>query len=81
MTAHQLDVYSFPNYIAYVLYPPLYIAGPIMTFNDFMWQVYLVCFCWNNQGLTYYLSTYDQPRLKIRAPLLHHISSGLLHAS
>lgn len=29
------------NYIAYVLYPPLYIAGPIMTFNDFMWQVSL----------------------------------------
>ena len=31
--------YSFLNYVAYVLYPPLYIAGPIMTFNDFMWQV------------------------------------------
>jgi hypothetical protein len=22
-----------------VLYAPLYIAGPIMTFNDFLWQV------------------------------------------
>lgn len=27
------------NLIAYTLYPPLYIAGPIMTFNDFICQV------------------------------------------
>nr|XP_031861387.1 uncharacterized protein CI109_002991 [Kwoniella shandongensis]KAA5528459.1 hypothetical protein CI109_002991 [Kwoniella shandongensis] len=31
--------YSFTNYLAYTLYPPLYIAGPIMTFNDFTWQL------------------------------------------
>ncbi|KAI9001460.1 MBOAT-domain-containing protein [Trametes punicea] len=37
--SHALEFYSFPAYIAYVLYPPLYIAGPIMTFNDFMWQL------------------------------------------
>jgi len=35
---HDDDHYSAVNYVAYVLYPPLYIAGPIMTFNDFMWQ-------------------------------------------
>ncbi|KAF8311948.1 MBOAT-domain-containing protein [Clavulina sp. PMI_390] len=38
-TAHPEAAYSFRNYLSYVLYPPLYIAGPIMTFNDFMWQV------------------------------------------
>jgi hypothetical protein len=27
------------NFFAYCLYPPLYIAGPIITFNDFIWQV------------------------------------------
>ena len=45
-TPHHLEMYSFANYIAYVLYPPLYIAGPIITFNDYMWQVryYLVDF-------------------------------------
>lgn len=32
--------YSLINYIAYTLYPPLYIAGPIMTFNDFIWQLH-----------------------------------------
>lgn len=31
--------YGVVNYLAYCLYPPLYIAGPIMTFNDFIWQV------------------------------------------
>jgi hypothetical protein len=31
--------YSFVNYLSYALYPPLYIAGPIITFNDFVWQV------------------------------------------
>ncbi|KAF9514956.1 hypothetical protein BS47DRAFT_1372183 [Hydnum rufescens UP504] len=38
-TAHPLGVYNFTNYLAYAIYPPLYIAGPIMTFNDFMWQL------------------------------------------
>ncbi|KAL6307438.1 MBOAT, membrane-bound O-acyltransferase family-domain-containing protein [Sparassis latifolia] len=37
--SHTLESYSYTNYIAYALYPPLYIAGPIMTFNDFMWQL------------------------------------------
>lgn len=37
-TYHDRDAYSFKNYIAYVLYPPLYLAGPIITFNDFIWQ-------------------------------------------
>lgn len=40
-TTHSLDTFSFKNYIAYILYPPLYIGGPIITFNDFMWQVSL----------------------------------------
>jgi D-alanyl-lipoteichoic acid acyltransferase DltB (MBOAT superfamily) len=36
---HPLEYYTYANYIAYVLFPPLYIAGPILTFNNFMWQV------------------------------------------
>ncbi|KAH9964688.1 hypothetical protein BGW80DRAFT_810161 [Lactifluus volemus] len=31
--------YSFQIYLAYALYPALYIARPIITFNDFMWQL------------------------------------------
>ena len=31
--------YNFRNYITYALYPPLYIAGPIITFNDWHAQV------------------------------------------
>ncbi|VDB87298.1 unnamed protein product [Peniophora sp. CBMAI 1063] len=38
-TYHGLEAYSFANYLAYALYPPLYIAGPIMTFNDWFWQL------------------------------------------
>lgn len=30
--------FSMRNYIAYVLYSPLYLAGPIMTFNDYVSQ-------------------------------------------
>lgn len=37
--AHPSDLYKFSNYLAYLWYPPLYIGGPIMTFNDFTWQV------------------------------------------
>src|SRR5258707_6457373 len=36
---HSRETYTFSNYLAYTLYAPLYIAGPIITFNDFMWQV------------------------------------------
>jgi D-alanyl-lipoteichoic acid acyltransferase DltB (MBOAT superfamily) len=39
-TPLPLEDYTYRNYITYVLYPPLYIAGPIMTFNNFMWQVH-----------------------------------------
>ncbi|KAF7301983.1 hypothetical protein MIND_00764400 [Mycena indigotica] len=35
---HPVSMYSFTNYISYALYPPLYLAGPIMTFNDYLWQ-------------------------------------------
>jgi len=38
-TFHSLDIYSFTHYISYALYSPLYLAGPIITFNDFMWQL------------------------------------------
>ncbi|KAL1739025.1 MBOAT, membrane-bound O-acyltransferase family-domain-containing protein [Schizophyllum fasciatum] len=37
-TSHPRELYGYVNYLTYVLYAPLYIAGPIMTFNDFMWQ-------------------------------------------
>ncbi|KAA8917824.1 hypothetical protein TRICI_000026 [Trichomonascus ciferrii] len=30
--------YSFWNYLAYAIYAPLYLAGPILTFNDFIRQ-------------------------------------------
>ncbi|KAK2809022.1 hypothetical protein FQN49_008657 [Arthroderma sp. PD_2] len=30
--------YSSQNYLAYVLYSPLYLAGPILTFNDYINQ-------------------------------------------
>ena len=31
--------YSFRNYLAYSLYAPLYLTGPILTFNDYISQV------------------------------------------
>ncbi len=34
-----LSDYNFINYIAYVDYAPLLIAGPIITFNDYIYQV------------------------------------------
>ena len=30
--------YNFRNYLAYVIYAPLYLTGPIITFNDFISQ-------------------------------------------
>lgn len=31
----DIDIYSLSNYISYLTYAPLFIAGPILTFNDF----------------------------------------------
>ncbi|KAH9070808.1 hypothetical protein EDB83DRAFT_2368449 [Lactarius deliciosus] len=36
---HPRATYTFGSYFAYALYALLYIAGPILTFNDFMWKV------------------------------------------
>lgn len=38
-TSLPLSAYSLTDFFAYAIYPPLYIAGPIMTFNDFTWQI------------------------------------------
>lgn len=38
LTRH-LEDYNLSNYLLYVLYPPLFIAGPIMTFHDFTHQL------------------------------------------
>ncbi|KAH9823780.1 glycerol uptake protein 1-like [Teratosphaeria destructans] len=32
------DDFTFRNYLAYILYSPLYLAGPIITFNDYIAQ-------------------------------------------
>jgi D-alanyl-lipoteichoic acid acyltransferase DltB (MBOAT superfamily) len=37
-TPMSLNEYNFRNYLAYTTYAPLYLAGPIVTFNDFMYQ-------------------------------------------
>ncbi|RYP71402.1 hypothetical protein DL769_004710 [Monosporascus sp. CRB-8-3] len=34
----QSKDYSFRNYVAYAIYAPLYLAGPIITFNDYVSQ-------------------------------------------
>ncbi|KAG6861629.1 hypothetical protein C0995_014068 [Termitomyces sp. Mi166 len=38
MFPHPPQMYTFLSYLSYALYPPLYLAGPIMTFNDYLWQ-------------------------------------------
>ena len=35
---HHIQEYNFMNYIGYVTYTPLFIAGPIITFNDYLYQ-------------------------------------------
>lgn len=33
-----IEDYSIVNYLAYMIYTPLFIAGPIITFNDYVFQ-------------------------------------------
>ncbi|SCU88471.1 LAMI_0D10220g1_1 [Lachancea mirantina] len=35
---HHIQDYSLANYLAYITYTPLFIAGPIITFNDYLYQ-------------------------------------------
>lgn len=37
-TPPPASAYNFRNYLAYAIYAPLYLAGPILTFNDYIWQ-------------------------------------------
>ncbi|PBK82841.1 MBOAT-domain-containing protein [Armillaria gallica] len=37
--SHPPHAYSFPVYLTYALFAPLYIAGPIIPFNDFLAQI------------------------------------------
>ncbi|OWB57423.1 hypothetical protein B5S28_g3366 [[Candida] boidinii] len=34
----DISEYNFSNYFSYVFYTPLFIAGPVITFNDYMYQ-------------------------------------------
>lgn len=36
---HASEWYSIPMYLSYCLYPPLYLTGPTITFNDFVCQL------------------------------------------
>ncbi|KAJ1501163.1 glycerol transporter [Coelomomyces lativittatus] len=36
---HVVSEYSWTHYFVYLMYPPLYFAGPIMSFNQFLSQV------------------------------------------
>ncbi|MEW5304355.1 MAG: hypothetical protein WDW36_006971 [Sanguina aurantia] len=38
-TPLSLERYNAGHYVAYLLYPPLYVAGPILTFNNFSSQL------------------------------------------
>ncbi|KAI1114978.1 MBOAT, membrane-bound O-acyltransferase family-domain-containing protein [Nemania sp. NC0429] len=38
-TPAQAKDFSFRNYIAYAIYAPLYLTGPIITFNDYISQL------------------------------------------
>lgn len=37
--SHSSDEYNFLSCFAYCLYPPLYVAGPIITFNSYLHYV------------------------------------------
>lgn len=37
-SCHPAADYSLLNFFSYVYYVPLYLAGPIITFNDYLWQ-------------------------------------------
>lgn len=39
LTSHPMHLYSFPLYLAYALYPPLYLAGPLLSYNSFLSQL------------------------------------------
>ncbi len=50
-TSLEVGEYDLVGLIAYAIYPPLYVAGPIMTYNDFIWQVSVVKHCFPSMDL------------------------------
>ena len=41
--------YSLLLMISHALYPPLYLAGPVITYQDYVWQLRGDLPCWNNK--------------------------------
>ena len=35
---HHIQEYNFVNFIAYITYAPLFLVGPIITYNDYLYQ-------------------------------------------
>uniref|UniRef100_A0A7S3LVY8 Uncharacterized protein n=1 Tax=Palpitomonas bilix TaxID=652834 RepID=A0A7S3LVY8_9EUKA len=46
-----IDCFSFLSFLAYILYPPLFIAGPIVTYNAFVNQLFHTGFGQAKTGL------------------------------
>lgn len=49
------DEYSLLNYVAYILYAPLYMAGPIITYNNFIRQMRHTPISITRKGIIQYL--------------------------
>lgn len=70
MIPADIKDFSFRNYVAYAIYAPLYIAGPILTFNDYISQ------------LKYRAASIERPRTvryAIRFVLVLFAMEALLH--
>lgn len=77
--AHPKSMFTYLNFLSYVLYPPLYIAGPIMTFNDYLWQVRALLFFFQHESNLEFSTGGHCTSLAV--PHCCTLSGSLLHCS
>ena len=51
---HHIQDYTLANYLAYITYTPLFIAGPIITFNDYLYQSFQTLPSINTKRILFY---------------------------
>lgn len=67
--------YNYLNFLAYILYTPLLLCGPIITYNDFISQVIVLILC-NYIIFTKLYSLYSFNSVRVTC---QNVTSGFMH--
>lgn len=76
-TDRSVEEYSLLNYLGFILYAPLYIAGPIMSFNAWQSQMMVKQTAYSNRGIGMYALRWVGIFLLMEVQMHYHYSNAI----